>query len=165
MAVGYLHRHPFDEHKSAYLRAVAEQGSIALERAQAAEEGAARQEQRVLLAEASLALTNRYASPGQLLDTPARLAVPRLGDWCSVILERGGNLERVAQAYALPPLHEEARELISQLGVHRQDGASAKVFAEGVPVILAGEGQPPFDPAAYGSIAKALGVTPAMLLP
>lgn len=98
MAVAYHVDHHFDENEKTFLTAVAEQAGVALERARAAEVEEAVHGRRSFLAEMSLALTNRYASPTQLLETLARLAVPRLADYCTVLLERSGGFRSVARA-------------------------------------------------------------------
>jgi GAF domain-containing protein len=164
MAIGYQEDHRFDEHERAYLTAVAEQAGIALERAQVAERAAEEQERQAFLAETSLALTNRYATPEQLLETLVRLAVPRLADRCSVLLERGGQFERVASAQSMP-LTAEDLEIVDPVLVKEHVGLVSRVFHGREPVVLGGEGQEPLDPERFGRIAQILAVRSLMIVP
>lgn len=143
MAVAYHHDHHFDETERTYLTAVAEQAGLALERARAAELEAATQARRSFLAEASLALTNRYASPGQLLETLAHVVVPRLADYCTVLLERAGTFETVARA----PHVLTGDPLESALARRESEDESLldAVYRSGKPVVVRGDAAPGGD--------------------
>lgn len=165
MAIGYQHDHHFDSDERAYLMAVAEQASLALDRAQAAEAERAAAERQAFLAETSLALTNRHASPGQLLETLAHMAVPRLADVCAVVAEQADRLEVVAignGGAALPPGAEGSPQ---EAEVQDAKGMLREVLRSGQPLLLGGADQPALDPAEYGSFAEALGLTSLMLVP
>lgn len=164
MAIGYREEHRFDENERTYLAAVAEQAGLALDRAQAAAAEREAAERRSFLADASLALTNRYASPEQLLENLARLAVPRLCDWCSVIREEAGSYSLMAVAHALEALPEATR-LAEALSVEDRSGVLQRVFLTGRPTIIGAAGSDPIDPESYGGYARTIGLTSAMIVP
>ncbi len=165
MSIGFDSDHRFDDDERAYLTAVAEQASVALERARRAEADAEAREREAFLAETSLALTNRYASPAQLLDTLVRLAVPRLADRCAVLLERGGQIEMVASSHRLEPLSTDDRARLADLLSTGRIDAVEEVLSSGRPKILGGFAEDAPDLGERGRLAAAIGLTSAMLVP
>lgn len=166
LAVSYRVDHEFDEGERRYLTTVAEQTSIALERARTAELEAAVAERRNFLAEASLALTNRYASPIQLLETLAQLAVPRLADYCIVVLERNGRFERVARACELEEIRAVAETSLSHPVVAEGPATLLRqAYERNEPLVFGKAGGPPLDPSLFGPGAAALRATSAMFVP
>lgn len=166
MAVSYRVDHKFDPRELAFFSTVAEQTSIALGRARALELEAAASERRLFLAEASVALTNRYASPVQLLETLVRLAVPRLADYCIVAVERHGRFERVARAAELDHIKRAAETTLSSPFV--TEGAAGflrQCYDRNEPLVFGAAGGPPLETAAFGPGASAIGATSAMFVP
>jgi GAF domain-containing protein len=78
--------------------------------------------------------------PSEVLDRLVRLAVPRLGDWCTVYLADSGALRRVAMAIdAFPELTE---KLLSQPMLLDVDNPHTRAFHTGRPQpIASGVGQ------------------------
>lgn len=165
LAIGYRQDHHFDENERAYLTAVAEQAGIALERARAAEAEAAVQGRRSFLAETSIALTNRYATPSQLLDTLVRLALTRLADWCSIMLYRGDHFERVALAYDPDRVRESGIDVAASRVVAENAGLPTQALRSNTTLVLGGAGEPPLVASEYGPVAEALGMTSVMMVP
>jgi GAF domain-containing protein len=165
MAIGYREDHHFDERERAYLTAVAEQAGLALERAEAAEAEAAEQERRAFLAETSLALTSRYSSPQHLLENLVGLAVPRLADWCSVLIERGGSFERVAIAYNEKAMPGEPEELLERPQLTAHSGAARRVYTTGRPLVIGADGDEQSDAGELGPAAEAIEVSSLMVVP
>ncbi len=164
MAVGYPTPHHFDENERAYLLAVAEQASLALERAEAAAAERAAVERRAFLAESSLALTNRYATPEQMLENLAALAVPRLADLCAVLRGQGEGFEMVALAHRLEKLPAELSGRPSGITLADDPGPLRQVLHSGRPFI-AGVPDPQSAGHVYGDIAAAIGLSSAMIVP
>ncbi|MGH9300026.1 MAG: SpoIIE family protein phosphatase, partial [Acidimicrobiales bacterium] len=164
MSLGYVEDHVFDEGERAFLTAVAEQAAVALRRAQAGEVEEGARARRTFLAEASLKLTNRYAGPDQLLKTLVEIAVPRLADYCTVILRRRGRFEQVAFAHDLGEQSEKTLPLVGDIGEIVETGPALEVFLTGRPAVFGGGGTP-LDPADFGPLAASIDMTSAMLVP
>ncbi len=164
MAIGYETDHRFDAHERAYLTAVAEQAGVALDRAQGAESAAAEQERQAFLVETSLALTNRYATPEQLIETLVHLVVPRLADRCSVLLERGGRFERVAAAQTRA-LTERELAIVNPSGVEEHFDIVNRVFHSLQPLMIGADDEDPVDPQKFAPFAAILDVRSLMIVP
>ena len=165
MSIAFDSGHRFDDDERAYLTAVAEQAGLALGRALRAEAEAEAEERQAFLAETSLALTNRYASPAQLLDTLVRLAVPRLADRCAVLFARGGRVELVASSHRLDALSPDERARLAGLLSTGRIDAVEKVLSTGRSQIVGGFDDPSLDLGERGRLAAAVGLTSAMLVP
>ena len=142
LAVGYSQEHRYDESERAYLAAVAEQASLALDRALQRERELAEQERRAVLAEASIALSKQHATPEAMLRELTQLAVPRLADECSVVLAERGRFVLVAASPAGgggPAAHASPagrpRRLVEQLS---RTGKAILLDAAGQPSTLRG---------------------------
>ncbi len=165
MAVGYPEPHRFDENERAYLLAVAEQASLAVDRARAVEAERAAVERRAFLAETSLALTGRYASPEQMLENLARLAVPRLGDLCAVVRAQGENFEVIALAHDLEHLPAAIARRPAAMPILDEPGPLRRVFYSGRPAVLSSPGGRPPDLDGYEELAASIGLNSAMIVP
>ena len=92
----------FDEGtQTRFVQAVADALAQALERAQAIEEGTAAAERLAFLADASMALTASLDFK-QTVDAVTALFVPRLADWCTLVLLEDGELTPVGIAHSDP---------------------------------------------------------------
>lgn len=98
------------EHELDFLRILADTCAQAILRVRAVDEAAVRAVQLEFLAEISAELANSldYRST---LATVARLAVPRLADWCAVDVIQDGVLQTLAVAHVDPAKIAWAREL------------------------------------------------------
>lgn len=87
------------------------------------------------LAEASRVLASSL-DHAQTLEQIAQLAVPRLGDWCSVsLLGERGAIERAATHHSDPRKLALAREIERSYPQHRDDaGGAAEVLRSGRPI-------------------------------
>src|SRR6266702_165555 len=81
---------------------------LAMEQAARAETERAR-DRMTFLAEASALLTSSLDSR-KTLNKVARLAVPRLADWCSIDILEEGELRAVTVAHVDPAMVEQAKE-------------------------------------------------------
>jgi len=98
MAIGYTEDHPFSQGERNYLRSVAEQAAVAIERAELRQVSAEAQTRREVIAEATFEMSAPHSSAEALLQRLADLAVPRFADWSMVYVRRGERFERVASA-------------------------------------------------------------------
>jgi serine phosphatase RsbU (regulator of sigma subunit) len=101
LALSFLDARRFDEEERTQLLAVADLCAQALDRARLYEEQRREAERERFLAEASTILATPL-DPRETLAALARTAVPRLADWCSVSMERDGEVETVALAHVDP---------------------------------------------------------------
>jgi serine phosphatase RsbU (regulator of sigma subunit) len=102
----------FDEDtQSRFVQALADALAQALGRAQAIEEAAAAAERLAFLADASMALTASLDLQ-QTLDAVTGLLVPRLADWCTLVLLEDGELVPVGIAHTDPDKAQWAWQLV-----------------------------------------------------
>lgn len=117
LGLSYLRPQPFDPAQAASLGVVSELAAAALVRVQLLEaqelarrELAATAERNAFLAEATRLVSTAF-DERQVLERLARLCVPRLGDWCSIVRPRGEVLERVLVHHHRPERAGDARRL------------------------------------------------------
>ena len=84
-----------DEAEVALVEALSDALAQALKRAQLAGRDEDRQETLALLAEAAQIMVTAH-EPAEVLERLVALAVPRLGDWCTVYVADGAVLRRAA---------------------------------------------------------------------
>jgi PAS domain S-box-containing protein len=110
IGLSYPKEQAFDEEEQAYLLAVAQQCSQAMERARLYDAERAAESRLSFLGEASARLASSLDYE-LTLRALADLAVPRLADWCMVdLLEDDGTLQPVAVAHVDPAKVELAHE-------------------------------------------------------
>jgi PAS domain S-box-containing protein len=147
LALTWLAPRGFDDEDRAFMRALAQQCTQALERARLLEaERAARttaeaaHRRAAFLAEASATLGTSLDYERRLAEV-ARLAVPALADWCAVdLLEPDGSLQRVAAVHADPAGAEVAHQLAERF-------PSIPATATHTALRVVRSGEPWFDPA------------------
>lgn len=136
LAIGHTEDHRFSPAERDYLRAVAEQTAVAIERAELRQARLESQRRRELLAEAMFEMSAPHSSPVALLERLATLAVPRFCDWCMVFVRRAGRFQLAASARDAT-IGEDAeeyarsrpiRELLLAAGIH--EGEAVVISAE-----------------------------------
>lgn len=135
---GFPRPRRFDTDERAFLLALANHCAQALDRVRSlaaereARAAAERQRDRVgFLAEASLVL-ERPLSQEQRLARLARLAVPRIADWCAVHLLHGDRVENIAVAHADPDKATFVDELTRRYPPKPEDDGALRVARTGV---------------------------------
>jgi PAS domain S-box-containing protein len=131
----FSHDRRFPEDDRAFLSTLVGQGALALERVRlyAAEREA--REQNAFLAEASAVLASSLDYRATLAAV-ARLAVPRLADWCGVdVVDEDGRLRRVAVAHVDPARVDEVWEMSRRYG-ELPDDPMPQAISTGSPLLL-----------------------------
>lgn len=97
LSLTYVDGELTDETQIAFVESLADLLASALRRGQLAASDAEKQETLSFLSEATGTMISA-SDPAEVLERLVRLAVPRLGDWCTVYLAEGDRLRRVAMA-------------------------------------------------------------------
>jgi PAS domain S-box-containing protein len=166
----------FDPEDRVFLSALARQSALALERARlyqaertARAEAERASDQLAFLAEASRALSSSLDYEKTLAKV-ARLAVPRLADWCGIdMIDESGSIKQLAVAHVDPAKVKLARRLRRRQPVRPDDptGASAVIRTgrpELYPIIPEEMIEAVPDPK-IREIARSLQLRSAMILP
>ena len=110
-SLSFTHPHRFDGEEKAFLRATAQQGAHAIERARLYDAERKSAERLSFLADASQLLSSSL-EPEKTMQRLAELVVPRLADWCWIdMLDEEGQIRSVAVAHSDPRKVELARDL------------------------------------------------------
>jgi PAS domain S-box-containing protein len=142
----------FPPERRALKVALARQVALALERARATEAEQLLRD-RLAFVDAATALLTSSLELEETLDRLTSLAVPRLGDWCSisVLIEETGALEQIVVAHQDPERKrwaEEMRERTRPVHVDDEFDLTARVVRTGEPVFLRDVPQQLLDEAA-----------------
>ena len=127
--LGFDAPHRFGSDERELVNATANLFAQALDRARLYDEQQRNADRQQFLARASL-LFARAFDPDEILSEVARLAVPRLADWCSVSVPNRGELTMVAVAHRDPARVALAREYLERYPP-RLDGPAGAVFTTG----------------------------------
>jgi PAS domain S-box-containing protein len=140
LGLGFESERAFAEEERTFLRALAQQGAVALERARLYEaerlarlEAEAARSGQQFLARASALLASAF-EPGTVLEQLARLAVPYVADWCFVhLVDDAGNITRAAFKRVDPANDALSEEIVRAVSMERDGGGVlADVLATGV---------------------------------
>lgn len=111
LALSFGDDHDFTAAERAFAFATAQQAGYAIERTRLFDAERSARQSLSFLASASEILSESL-NVERTLERLAALAVPRIGDWCTVeLLEESGALRNVALAHADPSMVEFAREI------------------------------------------------------
>jgi PAS domain S-box-containing protein len=129
----YQRRFPEDDRN--FLATLVGQGALALERSRLYAAESEAREQQAFLAEASAVLSSSLDYRATL-SAVARLAVPRLADWCGVdVVDESGRLRRVAVAHVDPARVDEVWDM-SRRYVELPDDPMPQAIRSGRPLLL-----------------------------
>ena len=118
------------ESERTVVSSLADMAAQALERAELSERDRLTRETLSLLADATQIMIND-TDPAEVLRRLVTLAVPRLGDWCTVFVAQGGGLRRAAMAIDGHP--DLAEHLLATHAEVLPDSPASKAFVTGVP--------------------------------
>jgi len=122
IALGFDAAHEFGPDERELLTTAANLFAQALDRARLYDEQQRNADRQQFLARASM-LFARAFDPDEILGELARLAVPRLADWCSVSIPEHGEIATVAVAHSDPARVARAREYLERYP-SRLDGST-----------------------------------------
>ena len=169
LTISFAGPRSFDAGERAYLATVAELCAQAIDRARLYENEHREAERQQFLAEASALLTTPL-QPRATLRALAELAVPTLGDWCSVMLAAGDRIETVAVAHRDPAELAAAEDFRERHPSRSEDTTGpAAVMRTGrsefIPDITEEFIDAAIPPGERRVAAKALGLVSAMTVP
>ncbi|MFC4427038.1 GAF domain-containing protein [Deinococcus navajonensis] len=154
LGVSFPEVRPFDEAERDFLHAVAAIGTQALERARLLDAERLVRDRVSFFAEASEALAASLDLEATL-ESVARLAVPRMADWCAVYLPGGEHLRVLAMTHADENKLETLRGSLQAMPLHRDNpGGAAEVLRTGRPVCI-----PQVTPAIIDTLGRTPGQT------
>ncbi len=131
----FAHDRKFPEEDRSFLSTLVGQGALALERARLYTAEREARERNAFLAEASSMLASSLDYRATL-SAVARLAVPRLADWCGVdVVEEDGRLRRVAVAHVDPERVNDVWEM-SRRYVELPEDPVPRVIRTGSPLLV-----------------------------
>ncbi len=127
---------PFDASEMKLIEALVDRGALALDNARLLQEARRQQERRGFLAQAGLEL-GETLDPQPTLATLARMAVPRLADWCIVDAVEGDEIVRMAVEHRDPSMAASA-DALRRLAPRRKGARPAleKALASGRSILM-----------------------------